>query len=105
MLALFSIGYLISRVSAHFASKQDRQDQEQNGNALDGVEKERSVIAQNGGIGRFLWKVTRLLSCAVLVGLSVRSVLVKEGPVFDPFTDESLLLSNVSFEKIGVGSC
>ena len=108
VLSLLSIGYLISRVSAHFASKQDRQDQEQNENAFDGVEKEGGVIARSGGIGRFVWKVTRVLGCAVLVGLSVPSVLkalTNEGTSFQQYTAKFLLLSNVSFEKIGVGLC
>ncbi|RXW21499.1 hypothetical protein EST38_g4368 [Candolleomyces aberdarensis] len=97
VFALLSVGYLISRVSSHFASNQGRQDQERNDDAFDGVDKEGGVIAKNEGIGRLLWKVARLLGCAALVGLSVPSVLkalTNEGTGFEHYTAKFLLLSN-----------
>ncbi|RXW20112.1 hypothetical protein EST38_g5743 [Candolleomyces aberdarensis] len=77
VLALLSVGYLISRVSSHFASKRVRQSQEPNDDAFDGVEKERG--------------------CAALVGLSVPPVLkalTNDGTGLEQNTAKFLLLSN-----------
>ncbi|KAJ2923003.1 hypothetical protein H1R20_g14092, partial [Candolleomyces eurysporus] len=96
-LALLSVGYLISRVSSHFPSKQEGQDQEQDQDGSNGVEKEQGVIAGSGGVERFLWKVARVLGCTALVGLSVPSVLkalTNEGTAFEQYTSKFLLLSN-----------
>lgn len=103
VLALLSIGYLFSRVSSPFASKQDRREQDHNVNEFDGVERELGVIARSGGIGRFLWKVARVLGCAALVGLTVPSVLdalTTESTALERCTAESLLMSNVSLSEL-----